>query len=118
MKELKQKLRKFTENRNRNQFNNAKNLAILIIAYIKSRNTCNREERHDSDVVMPMCEFDRDALFDKESISVKNGRFIQLLKTPITNELECYISKLKDNVCNYYNDMTKNYFDWHYNHHK
>ena len=67
---------------------------------------------------MPMCKFGCDDLFEKGYISVKDGRFIQLPKRPITEELEYYTSKLKDNVCEYYSDDTKKYFDWHYNHHK
>ena len=94
MKELKQKLRKFAEDRNWNQFHNPKNLA------------------------MPMCKFGCDDLFEKGYISVKDGRFIQLPKRPITEELERYTSKLKDNVCDYYSNDTKKYFDWHYQHHK
>ena len=93
-------------------------ISFLITAHIKKRNLCNTEERLDTNVVMPMCKFGCDDLFEKGYISVKDGRFIQLPKRPITEELEHYTSKLKDNVCEYYSDDTKKYFDWHYNHHK
>ena len=53
---------------------------------------------------MLACKFGCDDLFEQGYISVKDGRFIELPKTPITEELERYISKLKDNVCDYYSD--------------
>ena len=37
-----------------------------------------------------MCKFGCDDLFEKGYISVKDGRFIQLPKRPITEELEAY----------------------------
>ena len=93
-------------------------VSMLVAAHIKKRASCNDDERKDFNVVMSACKFGCDDLFEKGYISVKDGRFIQLPKRPITEELERYTSELKDKVCEYYSDDTKKYFDWHYNHHK
>ena len=93
-------------------------ISFLVTAHIKKRSLCNTSERLDTNIVMPLCKFGCDDLFEKGYISVKDGRFIELPKTPVTEELDLYISKLKDNVCDYYSDDTKKYFEWHFNHHK
>lgn len=92
-------------------------VSFLITAHIKKRNLCNTEERLDTNVVIPMCKFGCDDLFEKGYVSVKDGKFVKIPKRPITEELERYISNLQGNVCIFYNDDSKKYFDWHYDYH-
>jgi hypothetical protein len=67
---------------------------------------------------MPMCKMGCDEIYEKGYISVFNGVFIDMSKTPNSSELQKYIDKVSNTDCDYYNQKTKNYFEWHYNHNK
>jgi hypothetical protein len=92
-------------------------ISFLITAHIKKRNFCNTKERLDTSVVMPMCKFGCDELFEKGYISVVDGKFIKLSKSPSTDEVELCLKNIDGNICEYFKDNTEKYFDWHYNHH-
>lgn len=92
---------------------------LLITAHIKKRAECTKEEKLDyKNVVMPMCTFGCDHLFEKGYIGVQNG-IVELLKNEadLTIALRVYIGQLKGNYCNYWTDGSKSYFDWHIAHH-
>jgi hypothetical protein len=65
---------------------------------------------------MPMCKFGCDELFEKGYISVQSGKFISLINTPTSDDLENQINDVIGNDCMYYNLKTEKYFNWHYNH--
>ena len=93
-------------------------VSYLITAHIKKRTFCEPSERKDLNVVMPMCRMGCDEIYEKGYISVLNGVFIDMDKTPTSNDLRDYINRVANSDCDYFGDETKNYFDWHYNHHK
>ena len=92
-------------------------VSYLVTAHIKKRNKCTLEERTDRNIVFPMCKFGCDELFERGYISVKNGKFTSLGKTPITSTISNFINSISGNNCSFYNSKTKEYFDWHYNYH-
>ena len=93
-------------------------VSYLITAHIKKRSHCDLDERKDKNVVMPMCKMGCDEIYEKGYISVFNGKFIDMSKTPNSAELQKYIDKVSNTDCDYYNQQTKSYFEWHYNHNK
>ena len=92
-------------------------VSLLVTAHIKKRALCNLTEKLDKYIVIPMCKLGCDEIFEKGYISVKEGKFISLNKTPSTHHLNSYIQEVNGNNCNYYNDNTISYFDWHLIHH-
>ncbi|RMZ49610.1 HNH endonuclease [Flavobacteriaceae bacterium PRS1] len=92
-------------------------VSLLVTAHIKKRALCKTFEKLDKNIVMPMCKLGCDEIFEKGYISVKDGKFIDLKKTPTTHHLNGYIKHVNGNNCNYYNDNTISYFDWHLIHH-
>lgn len=92
-------------------------ISYLITAHIKKRSECNRQERLDTNIVMPMCLFWCDELYEKGYISVKDGIFVSLNKKPVTSFIDEYIWKIIWNNCEYYNKDRRKYFDWHLDYH-
>lgn len=90
-------------------------ISFLVTAHIKKRCACDEKERRDQNIVMPMCVFGCDELFEKWYIAVKNGKFVNRKKYPSTSYLEDYIGKVDWNDCEYFNDKTSKYFIRHFN---
>ena len=44
--------------------------------------------------------------------------YVDTSKTPNSSELQRYIEQITDSKCEFYNENTKAYFDWHFRHHK
>ena len=93
-------------------------VSYLVTAHIKKRAFCKLNERTDLNVVMPMCKLGCDELYEKGYVSVSNGIFIDMLKSPNSSELQNYIDKIAGSKCDFFNEKTKAYFEWHYNHNK
>jgi len=93
-------------------------VSYLITAHIKKRAFCELPERKDINVVMPMCKMGCDEIYEKGYISVLNGVFVDMLKTPNSSELQKYIEQIINTSCDFYNQKTKSYFEWHFNHNK
>lgn len=91
-------------------------VSYLITAHIKKRAFCEQKERKDSNVVMPMCKMGCDEVYEKGYISVLNGTYIDMKKSPNSSHLQDYINQIVGEKCESYNDKTKGYFDWHYHH--
>ena len=94
-------------------------IEFLVSAHIKKRAECTKEEKLDyKNIVMPMCTFGCDDLYEKGYISVVNG-IVYLLKADIklTPILNVYIAKIIGRECVYWNDQTEKYFKWHFKHH-
>lgn len=93
-------------------------ISFLVTAHIKKRSKCSKEERLDKNIVMAMCKFGCDELYEKGYISVLDGVFIDLEKRPITDTMKSYIKNVNGNKCSSFNQESMKYFEWHKNHHK
>lgn len=92
---------------------------LLVTAHIKKRAECTREEKLDyKNIVMPMCTFGCDHLYEKGYIGVEKG-VVCLLKNEddLTSDLKKYIGNLTGYKCDFWSDQTKSYFVWHARHH-
>lgn len=91
---------------------------LMVASHIKKRALCSKAERLDyKNIVVPMCRFGCDELFEKGYISVKNGHVVELDKQVSTNETKTYISNITGLQTTCWTENTKAYFEWHYNHH-
>ncbi|KAB7529269.1 HNH endonuclease [Flagellimonas olearia] len=93
-------------------------VSYLVTAHIKKRAYCKKHERKDLNIVMPMCKMGCDEIYEKGYLSVLDGLFVNMGKTPISPDLKRYINQISGTKCHYYNENTKDYFDWHYEYHK
>ncbi|PAW28040.1 HNH endonuclease [Peribacillus simplex] len=92
-------------------------ISFLIAAHIKKRSLCSNEEKLDfRNIVMPMCKFGCDDLFEKGYITVSKG-IISVNDKMTTEPLKRYLSHIEGKHCCYWNVDTIKYFDWHCNHH-
>ncbi|MBY0217883.1 helix-turn-helix transcriptional regulator [Paenibacillus illinoisensis] len=93
----------------------------LVAAHLKKRSLCTVEEKLDSQIVMPMCKFGCDTLYEDGYISVdSNGRFIRLDKLmgkKVTPRVEEILKELEGRECSYSNENTAKYYQWHYSYH-
>ncbi len=92
-------------------------ISFLVTAHIKKRSFCSEPEKLDPNIVMPMCKLGCDEIYEKGYISVLNGKFINMNKTPISDSLIEYIKTIENNSCEFYSNDTKMYFEWHLKHH-
>jgi len=87
----------------------------LWAAHIKKRSECTNEEKLDyKNIVMPMCKFGCDELYEKGEIAVKDGKVVRTKATKTTLPVEQYIQKIIGNRCEYWNENSAPYFLWHY----
>ncbi|PEE79387.1 hypothetical protein CN543_28920 [Bacillus toyonensis] len=95
--------------------------SMLIASHIKKRSLCNNDEKLNTRIVMPLCKFGCDTLFEEGYIGVNDsGEFVRLenanpLKT--TSRVKAYIDSVVGNECSYWDDQTKDFFRWHINFH-
>ncbi|MCU7766491.1 helix-turn-helix domain-containing protein [Priestia megaterium] len=93
----------------------------LFAAHIKKRSLCSVEEKLDSQVVIPMCKFGCDTLYEDGFISVDStGHFIRLDKVAKKNStprVDTILEELNGRKCSYWNLNTAKYFEWHYQYH-
>jgi hypothetical protein len=92
-------------------------VSLLVAAHIKKRSICTLEERKDRYVVMPMCKFGCDDLFEKGFIAVQEGKVISLNKQLLSPIVTKTLERLVGSTCSYYNNRTAKYFQAHYEHH-
>ncbi|GIN91112.1 hypothetical protein J22TS1_21630 [Siminovitchia terrae] len=63
-------------------------ISFLIASHIKNRSFCKNEKKPDyKNILVPMCKFGCDDLFEKGYISVINGK-IKVNKKRVTDLLE------------------------------
>ncbi len=67
---------------------------FLVAAHIKKRSECTLKEQNDKSIVMPMCNFGCDELYENGYISVKQGKVVQIKKEPLVQE---FMDKIKGN---------------------
>lgn len=96
-------------------------ISQLVTAHIKKRSHCSLEEMLDTHVVMPMCKFGCDSLYEDGYISVNdNGKYIRLdrsMKKVTTSSMEDLLEKLDGRQCLYWNSNTEHFFHWHREYH-
>ncbi len=86
---------------------------FMVAAHIKKRSECNVEERLDiENIVVPMCKFGCDDLYEHGYISVDKGIVI-ILNDNVTKPTLEYMKEIKGNVCSYWKSETAHYFQWH-----
>lgn len=86
---------------------------IMIAAHIKPRSKCSIKERKDPNIVMPLCKIGCDDLFEKGYIKVIKSGIIKInTNKKITSELKSFMKQYKNKKCTYYNNNTKNYFNF------
>ena len=68
-------------------------------------------ERLDKNIVMPLCIMGCDSLFEKGYLLVNNEGLVEINQNKtITKKVDSYVSKLKGNKCNHFNEKTSSYF--------
>lgn len=87
---------------------------MMVTAHIKERNCCSKKEKLDfRHVIMPMCKFGCDDLYEKGYIYVQDGLVKINRQKWVTPDMEAELSKLENKKCPYYNPKTKLYFEYH-----
>jgi len=92
-------------------------VSFLVTAHIKKRSHCTDQEKRDMHVVMPMCKFGCDDLFENGYIGVDDGAIIKLGKPLSTPTLTNAINKLVGKTCHYFTSSRESYFQWHRHYH-
>ncbi|MCT4777183.1 MULTISPECIES: hypothetical protein [Exiguobacterium] len=87
----------------------------LYAAHIKKRKFCNVEEKLDTRIVMPMCKYGCDVMFEDGYIGVEAGKFKKLKNNSLTltTRIEELVSAIEGKQCSYWTSDTKSYFEWH-----
>lgn len=92
-------------------------VSFLVTAHIKKRSHCSEEERKDLRVVMPMCKLGCDDFFEKGYIYVEEGVFKIQNSLLSTEHLRERLREIDGATCDFFNDNTRAYFEWHYRYH-
>lgn len=91
-------------------------VSFLVTAHIKKRANCSDEEKRDyKNVVMSMCKFGCDELYEKGYLAVDNGSIVLTNHTDITEDMDKYIQDIIGKKCLNFNESNKKYFDYHLN---
>lgn len=88
---------------------------MLITSHIKQRSECTNEERVDyENVVMPMCKFGCDDLYEKGYIYVDDlGKVRINSKKKTTKDMDAMLDKIEGKSCSYFIEESKKYFEAH-----
>ncbi|RJX41794.1 HNH endonuclease [Paenibacillus pinisoli] len=87
---------------------------LLIAAHIKNRSKCTQEEKLDyKHIVMPMCKFGCDDLYEKGYIFIQNGAVRRNMRKMATPDLTNKLVELEGLICGHWNEGTQPYFEWH-----
>lgn len=92
-------------------------VAFLVAAHIKRRADCSEKERKDLNVVMPMCKFGCDELFENGYIAVQDGRVVDQAKKPTTPHIQARVSEVANRDCAYATPERAAYFQEHLEYH-
>ncbi|MET3196939.1 hypothetical protein [Bacillus sp. OAE603] len=95
--------------------------SLLIAAHIKKRSLCSTEEKLNSRIVIPMCKFGCDTLFEDGFLGVNSsGEFVKIDNVNflnITQRVNDYIDSVVGNKCSYWDSHTEAFFNWHLDFH-
>lgn len=90
-------------------------IEFLVAAHIKKRSECSIDEKRDyRNIVVPMCKFGCDALYEKGYIAVSaEGRVINRLPTGIALSIHNYAEQIENRFVPSWNEVREKYFAWH-----
>jgi hypothetical protein len=89
-------------------------IELLVAAHIKKRAECNKEERLDyKNIVMPMCKFGCDELYEKHYIVIVEGKIQGNQPVALTETVQKYIQDIEGRDCQFWNENSAKYFIWH-----
>ena len=82
-------------------------IEFLWCSHIKQRSLCSDEEKKDyKNIVLPMCKFGCDDLYEKGYIGVKDGRVVVIKNTGI-KFVDLYLQHLSGKVVEKFNENNK-----------
>lgn len=86
---------------------------FLVTAHLKKRSLCTLEERIDIDnIVVPMCTFGCDSLYEKGYLGIHDGHVIKLNNSSV-QEAHNYIEQQVGKECSYYKKSNSIYCESH-----
>ncbi|MDO8269120.1 MAG: HNH endonuclease [Candidatus Levybacteria bacterium] len=92
---------------------------FLVAAHIKKRSECTDDEKRDyKNIVIPMCKFGCDELYERGFFGINEGRVSINKNKFLTKSLEIFLNAINNRNCPYWSEGTRKYFEWHYNLHK
>lgn len=87
---------------------------FLRAAHIKARSHCTQDERLDAEnIVMPMCTFGCDELYEKGHIGIKAGRVIRMKPLGYGGAAAEYVAAIENRRCELWSLNRAPYFQWH-----
>lgn len=87
---------------------------FLVAAHIKKRAHCSDDEKRDwRNIVVPMCKFGCDDLYERGYIGVEDGKVCILQHDLPESDIERVLGDLDGNRCGEWSESTKKYFEWH-----
>lgn len=92
-------------------------VSMLVTAHIKKRRFCSHEERLDTNVVLPMCKFGCDELFENGYFTVSGSGELALNRKAETDFVKATLEKLIGRRVIGFHERNRGYFDWHREHH-
>ena len=91
---------------------------FLSVANTKKCFKCAQDVKLDLNVVIPMCKFGCDEIYERGYIFVED-RNVKIKKESIKlNQISSYCDSINEKHCKYYNNDTLDYFNWHKSFHK
>ncbi|MBT2605579.1 HNH endonuclease [Bacillus sp. ISL-53] len=93
-------------------------ITFLVAAHIKPRAKCTDSEKIDfRNIVVPMCKFGCDELFERGYISVQKCKVVSIPRYIRTTFLDDYINSIVEKEIKFWSKDKEKYFQWHYNYH-
>jgi hypothetical protein len=87
---------------------------FLRTAHIKARSHCTQDERLDAkNIVLPMCAFGCDELYERGHIGVENGKIIGLKPMTTDDRAKAYVNGIIGRDVGMWRDEREPYFKWH-----
>jgi len=92
-------------------------ISMLVTAHLKPRSKCSREERLDTNVVLPMCKFGCDELYEKGFLIVDASGKLEARGNGTTPVVQSRLRDLHGRAVKGYSRANAAYFAWHKGHH-
>jgi len=86
---------------------------LLVAGHIKKRSDCSPSEKRDLNVVMPVCKFGCDDLYEKGYILInKKGLVVSNPNISLTGSVGEYMKGLIGKKCKFFSKKSKKYFEY------
>lgn len=90
---------------------------FLVAAHIKKRAECSADEKRDfNNIVMPMCRFGCDELFERGYVAVLGGQVVTKPLPKTTDRVQDHLHRISGRRCEFWGPDSKDYFAWHARH--